>query len=190
MPEGATPEGATPEGATPGGAIPGFAIDPFSEAFLENPHPFQRELRDLGLVVRLGAIGTLAVARHAEVRAVPEDWATSSSARGVGLDDFAKTTPWRLPSLVLETDPPLHDRTRRVQGRVLSPAAIGVLRQPFAEAAESLVGELLDRREFDAVPDLAEAYPLAVFPDAVGMPRENRRFLLPHGNMVFRANPP
>ncbi len=46
---------------------------------------------------------------------------------------------------------------------------------------------MLDRGEFDAIPDLAEAYPLAVFPDAVGMPRENRRYLLPYGNMVFNS---
>ncbi len=50
-----------------------------------------------------------------------------------------------------------------------------------------MVAELLDRECFDAVPDLAEAYPLRVFPDAVGMPRENRRFLLPYGNMVFNS---
>jgi 4-methoxybenzoate monooxygenase (O-demethylating) len=37
------------------------------------------------------------------------------------------------------------------------------------------------------VHDLAEAYPLTVFPDAVGMPRENRRFLLPYGNMAFNS---
>ena len=36
--------------------------------------------------------------------------------------------------------------------------------------------------------DLAEAYPLTVFPaDAVGMPAENRRYLLPYGNMVFNS---
>ena len=45
----------------------------------------------------------------------------------------------------------------------------------------------LQRDSFDAVRDLAEAYPLTVFPDAVGMPRENRRFLLPYGNMVFNS---
>lgn len=173
--------------ATDGAAVPFLDLDPFGPEFLEDPFPSHARLRDAGPVVRLSAIGTLAVARHAEVRAVLEDWATFSSARGVGLDDFAKAKPWRLPSLVLETDPPLHDRTRRVQARVLSPAAIAALRPGFAEAAERLVDELLDRRAFDAVPDLAEAYPLRVFPDAMGMPRENRRFLLPYGNMVFNS---
>ena len=168
-------------------AIPESDIDPYSDEVLENPHPAHAVLRDLGPVVRLSRYGVYGIARYAEVRAVLEDWQTFSSARGVGIEDFAKTKPWRLPSLVLETDPPLHDRTRGVQSKVLSPLALSALKEPFARAAEELVTRLLDLREFDAVPELAEAYPLTVFPDAMGMPREKRRFLLPYGNMVFNS---
>ena len=70
---------------------------------------------------------------------------------------------------------------------MLSPSAVRGLREAFARAAEALVDALLERGTFDAVRDLAEAYPLTVFPDAVGMPAENRRFLLPYGNMVFNS---
>lgn len=168
-------------------AIPESDIDPYSDEVLENPHPSHALLRDLGPVVRLSRYGVYGIARYAEVRAVLEDWQSFSSARGVGIEDFSKVKPWRLPSVVLETDPPLHDRTRGVQSRVLSPLALSALKEPFARAAEDLVTRLLDLREFDAVPELAEAYPLTVFPDAMGMPRENRRFLLPYGNMVFNS---
>lgn len=167
--------------------IPESDIDPFDAAYFEDPHPAQHALREAGPVVRLSRYGVFAVARHAEVRAVLDDWRTFSSARGVGLQDFAKERPARPPSLVLETDPPLHDRTRKVQSRVLSPAALAALRAPFTEAAEELVEALVAKREFDAIPDLAEAYPLRVFPDAMGMPRENRRHLLPWGNLVFNS---
>jgi cytochrome P450 len=70
---------------------------------------------------------------------------------------------------------------------VLSPAAIRGLRNGFARAADDLIDDLLNRGSFDAIRDLAEAFPLTVFPDAVGMPAENRRFLLPYGNMVFNS---
>jgi cytochrome P450 len=50
-----------------------------------------------------------------------------------------------------------------------------------------LVDELLDPSGFDAITDLVEAYPPTVFPDAMGMPRKNRHFPLPYGNMVFNA---
>jgi 4-methoxybenzoate monooxygenase (O-demethylating) len=162
-------------------------LDPFSAAYLADPHPAQEALREAGPVVRLARYNVWAVARYEQVSAILNDWQVFSSARGAGLADFAKEKPWRLPSLVLETDPPLHDRTRRVLDSVLSPAAMRGLRARFAEAADRLIDELLERGSFDAVTELAEAYPLEVFPDAVGMSRENRRFLLPYGNMVFNS---
>ena len=162
-------------------------IDPFSAEFFEDPHRIHAALREAGPVVRLIRYEIWAVARYAEVHAMLNNWQAFSSARGVGIMDFAKEKPWRLKSLVLETDPPLHDRTRKVLNRVLSPAAMKALRDRFAEEADRLVGALAVRGEIDAITDLAEAYPLTVFPDAIGMPPENRRFLLPYGNMVFNS---
>jgi 4-methoxybenzoate monooxygenase (O-demethylating) len=168
-------------------AFPTSNLDPFSTAYLADPHPAQEALREAGPVVRLTRYNVWAVARYEQVFAILNDWRTFSSARGAGLTDFKKEKPWRLPSLVLETDPPLHDRTRKVLDSVLSPAAMRGLRARFAEAADRLIDQLLERGSFDAVTDIAEAYPLEVFPDAVGMPRENRRYLLPYGNMVFNS---
>ncbi|MBV9747363.1 MAG: cytochrome P450 [Acetobacteraceae bacterium] len=166
---------------------PVSGIDPFSAEFFEDPHRIHAALREAGPVVWLSRYQVWAVARYAEVHAVLSDWETFSSARGVGIEDFAKVKPWRLKSLVLETDPPLHDRTRKVLGRVLSPGVMRTLRERFAEEADRIVGALAARREIDAITDLAEAYPLTVFPDAVGMKREDRHFLLPYGNMVFNS---
>jgi 4-methoxybenzoate monooxygenase (O-demethylating) len=144
-------------------------------------------MRDAGPVVYLPRYDIHAVARYDDVRGMLMDWGSYTSARGVGISDFAKEKPWRLPSLLLEADPPLHDRTRKLMDKVLSPAAVRGLRDAFAIAADALIDDLLARGSFDAVRDLAEAYPLTVFPDSVGMPAESRRFLLPYGNMVFNS---
>ena len=168
-------------------AVPALDIDPFCRAFFDDPFPAHAAMRDAGPVVYLPAYDIHAVARYDEVRAMLLDWGSYASARGVGLSDFAKEKPWRLPSLLLEADPPLHDRTRGLMDRVLTPAAVRALRDGFVRAADALIDTLLARGTFDAIPDLAEAYPLTVFPDAVGMPHENRRFLLPYGNMVFNS---
>jgi 4-methoxybenzoate monooxygenase (O-demethylating) len=162
-------------------------IDPFCTEFFESPLPAYEELREAGPVVRLSRYAVWAVARYDEVHRVLNDWQTFCSSRGAGLADFAREQPWRPKSLLLETDPPLHDRTRRVLNRVLSASVMGRLRERFAQEANELIERLVERGSFDAVADLAEAYPLTVFPDAMGMPRENRRFLLPYGNMVFNA---
>lgn len=162
-------------------------LDPFCAEYFVDPYPAQNALREAGPVVRLTRYNVWAVARYQEVYDVLNDWRTFSSARGVGLADFKKEKPWRVPSLLLEADPPSHDRTRKVLDEVLSPAAMRGLRARFAAAADRLVDNLLARGGFDAVTELAEAYPLEVFPDAVGMPREDRRHLLPYGNMAFNA---
>ena len=172
---------------TPAG-MPELDFDPFSRSFLEDPFPDHTRLRDVGPVARLTQYDVYAVGRHAEVRAVLQDWEAFSSAAGVGLADFRREKPWRLPSLVLETDPPVHGRARRVLSRVLSAGAITALRERFQRDADEMVAELAARGSFDAVPDLAEAYPLRVFPDAVGMPRENRPLFAAvwqHGVQLF-----
>jgi hypothetical protein len=178
---------STAQTAAPPAPAPASDADPFSIEFFEDPHRIHEELRETGPVVLLRRYGVHAVARYAEVHAVLNDWRTFCSSRGVGMSDFAKEKPWRPPSLVLETDPPEHDRARAVLNRVLSPAAMKRLREGFAAAAEQKVDELLERGRFDAIPDLAEAFPLSVFPDAVGLRREGREHLLPYAGLAFNA---
>ena len=166
---------------------PASAIDPFSHAFLENPYPHHESLREAGPAVWLDHYGIWAMARHQEVRDALSDWQTYCSGAGVGLSDFRKEPPWRPPSIILEADPPLHTRTRAVLTRIMSPAAINVLRASFEREADALVARLVDKREFDGIADFAEAYPLKVFPDAVGIAEEGRENLMRYGSMVFNS---
>jgi 4-methoxybenzoate monooxygenase (O-demethylating) len=163
------------------------SVDPFSHAFLENPYPHHEAMRQAGPVVWLEHYGIWAMARHQEVRDALTDWQTYCSGAGVGLSDFRKEPPWRPPSIVLEADPPLHTRTRAVLTRILSPGAINVLRERLVQEAEVLVDRLMASREFDGIADLAEAYPLKVFPDSVGIAEDGRENLLPYGSMVFNG---
>jgi 4-methoxybenzoate monooxygenase (O-demethylating) len=166
---------------------PVSTVDPFSHAFLHDPYPYHEELREAGPVVWLEQYGIWTMARHEQVRDALTDWQTYCSSAGVGLSDFRKEPPWRPPSIILEADPPLHTRTRAVLTRMLAPAAIQVLRETFKREAEALIARLVEKREFDGVADLAEAYPLKVFPDAVGISEEGRENLLPYGTMVFNS---
>jgi cytochrome P450 len=166
---------------------PVSSIDPFSHEFLRDPYPHHEALRETGPAVWLERYGIWAMARHQEVRDGLTDWQTYCSSAGVGLSDFRKEPPWRPPSIILEADPPLHTRTRAVLTRIMSPAAINTLRATFEREAERLVTSLVEKREFDGIADLAEAYPLKVFPDAVGISEAGRENLLPYGSMVFNS---
>jgi cytochrome P450 len=61
------------------------------------------------------------------------------------------------------------------------------LREAWFADAEQLVEEVLRDSEFDAVTRLAEAFPLRVFPDAVGLGKDGREHLLPYGDHLFNA---
>ncbi|WP_225883603.1 cytochrome P450 [Sphingomonas aliaeris] len=164
-----------------------LAIDPFDEAFLADPYAHHEALREAGPVVWLDAIGAYGMARHAEVSAALRDHEAFCSGRGVGLSDFAIEDPWRPPSLLLETDPPLHDRTRGIMNKVVSLAALKTLRPRWEQTAEALVDRLVEKRRFDAVTELGEAFPMAVFPDTIGVPEDGRELLLVYAASVFNA---
>ncbi|BCW05945.1 cytochrome P450 [Arthrobacter sp. NtRootA1] len=163
-------------------------VDPFSPDVLEDPLPFQADLRNAGPVVYLRTYDVYAMGRYEQVRAALSDWQTFQSAAGVGLSNFRYEKPWRPPSLLLEADPPHHDAPRAVLSTILGPREIRRLGEAWAADAESLVDDLLSKgTEFDAVADLASSFPLRVFPDAVGIPEEGRKNLLPYGDHVFNA---
>ena len=168
-------------------AAPHLDIDPFSMAFFADPYPSHEALREAGPVVYLDKWNIYGVARYAQVHAMLNDPATFCSSRGVGLSDFKKEQPWRPPSLILEVDPPAHSRTRAVLSQVLSPTVLKGLRERFVAAAEARVDALLKKRRFDAIEELAEAYPLSIFPDALGLRPGGREHLLPYASLVFNA---
>jgi hypothetical protein len=173
-----------PAGRPPAG-VPHTSLDPFSLDFLRDPHPAHEALREAGPVVWLEKYGAYAAARHGEVRRILNDPETFCSSRGVGLSDFQREKPWRPPSLVLERDPPEHDRARTVLNRALSATVMRSLRARFVEAANELAEELARKVRFDAVADCAEVYPMMVLPDAIGLSRQGREHLLPYAATVF-----
>jgi len=172
-------------GPTP--AIPHLDIDPFSEAFLTNPYGFHDQMREAGPVCWLSQYGIWATARHQECATVLKDFDTFCSSAGVGLANFKTEKPFRPPSLVLEADPPAHTKARTVLARAMSQKSVAALQDHFERDADRLIDALLDRRDIDGVADVAVAYPLKVFPDAVGMGEAGRENLLAYGNLVFNV---
>lgn len=165
-------------------------FDPFSDAMLDDPYAAYEELRTLAPVVKLARYGCYMALDYEALNTVLTDWQRFSSAHGVGLDNYLRARPWRPKSIILEVDPPAHDVTRRVLNRVLSRPAMEKMRQTFAQEAAVLVEALVARGAFDGVKDLAEVYPLKVFPDAVGLAKEGRENLLAYGTLAFNATCP
>jgi cytochrome P450 len=162
-------------------------LDPFARTFLADPYAHHEALREPGAVVWLEAIGAYGMARFTEVQASLRDHETFCSGRGVGLADFAKEEPFRPPSLLLEADPPLHDRTRGLVNKIVSLRALKELRPYWQAKAEALVDRLVAQRRFDAASELGEVFPMMVFPDTMGLRDEGREQLLDYATIVFNA---
>ncbi|MGY3145774.1 cytochrome P450 [Bradyrhizobium sp. USDA 3397] len=159
-------------------------IDPFAPGFLTDPYPAYEALRAIGPVFEVERYGVWAMACNAEVEAALKDWKTFISGEGVGLNGMNPALP---KPLTLQIDPPDHDKGRRVLGRTLSPGVARKLRETFQREAERKVSELIDKGTFDAVTDLAEAYPMKVFPDAIGIRPDGREKLLAWSTFVFNS---
>jgi 4-methoxybenzoate monooxygenase (O-demethylating) len=160
-------------------------LDPFSAEFRADPYSHYAQMRALGPVVWLERYNLWAVSHYDAVKAVLTDHAVFSNAGGGGLANYFVDPPWRKPSIILEVDPPEHDRTRRVLNRVFSRPVLQALRPTFQLHADQLVDEALAAGEVDAIPSLVQPFPLTVFGDAVGLAREDRGNLLKYGMMVF-----
>jgi|HubBroStandDraft_1064217.scaffolds.fasta_scaffold23001_3 cytochrome P450 len=163
--------------------IPTFRDDIFTDEVLLNPHESYRTLRELGPVVWLEAHQAYAVARYAEAHVVLADANTFCSGQGVALNDaFNAVGAGR--SLIM-TDGELHDHLRDVIGWGLTPRALRPTRETIEQLADDLVTQLVDRRSFDAVADLARALPLIVVPDLLGWPAGGREHLLEWAAATF-----
>lgn len=171
--------------------LPELDDDPYSAENLIDPYPMHERMREAGPVVKLTPYPSLvACARHEQVHAVFNDHATFISGAGVGLSNFNLETPFRPKSLILEADPPLHTQTRAVLSRILSPKAVMQIRATFTAVAEQMVERCVEKGRICGIHDLAQIYPLKVFPDAVGVEDDGRENLLVYGDLIFNSMGP
>jgi 4-methoxybenzoate monooxygenase (O-demethylating) len=175
--------------------LPELDIDPYSAENLIDPYPMHERIREAGPAVRLTAYpSVVACGRHEQVHAVFNNHDTFISGAGVGLSNFNLETPFRPKSLILEADPPLHTQTRTVLSRILSPKAVMQIRATFTAVAEQMVDRCVQKSVAEGsicgIHDLAQIYPLKVFPDAVGLEGDGRENLLIYGDLIFNSMGP
>lgn len=148
---------------------PEIDIDPYADEVVLNPYPFFDLMREAGPVVRLSKYGVYASGRYEESKQIFNDHDRFMASAGIGIADIRKPGAFRIPNRLLENDPPSHTAIRGTLTKYLSPITIRRWRDHFEVEAARLADELVERGRFDGVEDLAEAYVLQVFPEAVGV---------------------
>lgn len=149
-------------------------IDPYSLECVINPYPFHDALREKAPVVELENYGVYAVGRYEECGLILSNPDEFISSAGIGIQDIRKPGRFRIPSVLVDADPPDHTRVRSVMTRILSPKRIRTWRDIFEREAKTVVDKVLDMKRFDGMEDFVESYILTVFPKAMGidLPRD------------------
>lgn len=166
---------------TPAG-VPVYEPDLYSTAAIVTPYPHYRRLRDLGPVVWLARQKAYALPRYAECKAVLRDDKTFLSGRGVSLNPITN----RLSrGTTLNSDGDEHDQRRKLVAHRLLPRVLRAISDSVDATAAAVVDAALTQGAVDGVTDLAAALPLAVVPDLIGWPRDQRDHLIDWGGATF-----
>jgi 4-methoxybenzoate monooxygenase (O-demethylating) len=166
------------------GGVPISDLDPFTVEAIEDAQTFDGTLREIAPVVYLPQYDIWVVGRHDEVHTVAGDWRNYSNTSR----PFHDPTSIR-PEILLNFDPPEHARVRTVIQKVLAPAVMNRMRDGFVQTADELVDRLLANGTVDVNGhlDVAAAYVLKAFPDAIGLSQQGRHHLLHFGDAVFNT---
>jgi len=153
----------------------------FSDDVVEDPHPYYRHLRDTDPVHEVDGTGTYVVTTMALIHQVVADTDTFSSATG----EFLHLGDWPRPGLrpamtglsaedaggaIATSDPPDHDRQRKMVVRRLSTSNIQAMEPQFRALAESALADLHTSPRIEWMSQVAEPLPMVMVARILGLP--------------------
>jgi cholest-4-en-3-one 26-monooxygenase len=114
----------------------------------------------------------------------------SSAARGtmpfeMGDDEIAQQG-----LMMLNMDPPLHTRYRRLVNKGFTPRTVRDLEESIHKAADNIIDQVIEAGSADFVTDLSAELPLQVIAELLGVPHDDRHKMFDWSNrMVGNADP-
>ena len=132
------------------------------------------------------------IVMHPHLQTVNRDTELFSSQKAGSLM-FENPAPSGFDSrgkLLIDTDPPLHTRYRRLINKGFTPRMIGLLEQYLQYRAELIVDNVIEKGECDFVSGLAMELPLQAIAEIMGVPQEDRRLIFDWTNKMIGAQDP
>jgi cytochrome P450 len=150
----------------------GIYFNPWDKSFRDNPYPYYRALLE-GSPRTIDLFGQPAVivTRYADVTAILRDWARFSSVQQIS-SEVRQRGLFRGAATMLFSDPPVQTRLRRLVSRDFTPRRIREMEPRIREIATSLLDEVEGRGSFEVMADLANALPVMVIAEMLGVPPE------------------
>jgi unspecific monooxygenase len=166
----------------------GLVLDPADAGFAADPYPAYAIAREAAAAFRQAGDRRTYLTRYADVRAAFRDRRLGSTFlhrytpeelslppdvpawRDPRWTDFHQFERWEL----LNLEPPVHTRLRRLVLEAFTPRAVEALRAPVAERARALLAPARERGSLDLVDDYAQAFSLGIICDLIGVAPEDR----------------
>src|SRR5260370_16626553 len=92
--------------------------------------------------------------------------------------------------MMLNMDPPIHTRYRRLVNKGFTPRMVSELETKARERARAILDRVTPRGECDFVVDVAAELPLQVIPDVLGVPHEDPHNIFPSSNHMIGSPDP
>jgi hypothetical protein len=157
-------------------------FNPLDPAFIADPYPTYRRLRESMPVFRL-PLGMWVVSRHADVALILRDRRFGKNYEGnlvrrYGPDVMQERAFASLGRTMLVLDPPDHTRLRGLVTKAFTARRIEEMRPRIAALVDALIDRVFAQGHMDVALDLAHRLPVIVICDMLGIPEEEReRFL-------------
>jgi cytochrome P450 len=152
-----------------------FDINRLDRAFLDDPYPTYRALRERDPVHRMPD-GSYFLTRYDDLVAVYHDTKTWSSDKTVQFrPKFGDSALYEhhTTSLVFN-DPPIHTRVRKLLAPAFTPRALRALQPRIEALVDRLLDNAAEHGEIDLIEDFAAAIPVQLIGDLLGIPQDER----------------
>lgn len=137
------------------------------------------------------AEGFWAVTRFEDCVTVNRDFEHFSSARKATLfADFDEDLLAQQRMMMLNMDPPLHTRYRRLVNKGFTPRMIRDLESSIVAATDAILDSVCQRGTADFVEEISAELPLQVIAELMGVPQEDRHLVFDWSNRMVGANDP
>ena len=165
-------------------------------AFVENPYPALKELRQEGKPVWHEEVGMFLAARHVDANAVLRTKTLGRIFTPKEPESKWNEFNWLHSDSLLDSEPPKHTRLRSLVGKAFSRSRIEALRPEVERIANLLLDEaenkLSSNGNFDLIADYAEPLPVKVIAALLGFPDEDEHLLRPWSQSIvkmYEVNP-
>ncbi len=135
--------------------------------------------------------GFWCVTRYADLMAVSKDPITFSSARGgTNIFDVSEEDMSMLRLLMLNMDPPKHNKFRRLVSTGFTARMVTQLEPHVREICRDLIDDVVQRASFDFVTEIAAELPLLVIAELLGVPAADRHKVFEWSNSLVGFDDP